>query len=150
REIFRYPTIKKLAEHINTLQQSVYTSIGRLEGRDCYPVSSAQRRLLILDQFEGIGLAYNMPGVVIVEGNLNRMRLEFALQQLLDRHEVLRTSFQLVNGEMMQQIHEHVEIHLEELAFSQGEPMGEKVEQIVRCFVRRFDLSIAPLFRVGL
>ena len=73
--------------------------------RDYYPLSSAQKRLFILEQLGGVGTSYHIPVVFIIEGPLERNRFEAALNQLIQRHESLRTSFELIEGEPAQRIH---------------------------------------------
>ena len=58
-----------------------------------YPLSSAQRRLWTLSQLEEGNRAYNLPGVYVFEGELNKEALEHAFNSLVERHEILRTVF---------------------------------------------------------
>ena len=59
----------------------------------CYPLSSSQRRLWVMNQVEGGGIAYNIPGTYIFEGRLDTAALALAFEQLIARHESLRTVF---------------------------------------------------------
>jgi hypothetical protein len=63
-----------------------------------YSVSSAQRRLWVLSQFEEGNVAYNIPGAYVFEGNLDVQALREAFHRLIDRHEILRTVFRMDNG----------------------------------------------------
>src|SRR5579863_504078 len=63
------------------------------------PVSYAQLRLWFVDQFEPGSSLYNIPWGVRLCGLLNVAALERSLQELVGRHEVLRTTFTTVNGE---------------------------------------------------
>jgi amino acid adenylation domain-containing protein len=58
-----------------------------------YPVTSAQRRLWVLSQFEEGGIAYNMRGGYVLEGELDKQAISFAFDKLIERHEILRTVF---------------------------------------------------------
>uniref|UniRef100_UPI00046FE480 non-ribosomal peptide synthetase n=1 Tax=Paenibacillus massiliensis TaxID=225917 RepID=UPI00046FE480 len=145
REIFQFPTIEQLAGLLDDRGQSVHVSIPLVEQRDYYPVSSAQKRLYVLSQLEGSELSYNMPGSLLVEGQLDRARLEEAFQQLIARHETLRTSFEIVDGEPVQRVQNEVSFMVEYEQIRE-----EETSEHMRAFIRPFDLQQAPLLRVDL
>ncbi|WP_256758213.1 non-ribosomal peptide synthetase [Cohnella sp. WQ 127256] len=145
RNVFEFPTLEQMAQAIEGMQQSAYLTIPVVEVRGTYPVSSAQKRLFILSQMEEGETSYNVPAVMTVEGAIDRKRLEANIQRLIDRHETLRTSFELVNGEPMQRVHETVDF-----VASYSRLGDEELETRVRGFVRAFDLGQAPLFRIEL
>ena len=62
------------------------------------PLSWAQERLWFLDQLEGPSPTYNMPGAMRLRGSVNLVALEQAFEEILRRHEILRTTFETVNG----------------------------------------------------
>ncbi|NEW09308.1 amino acid adenylation domain-containing protein, partial [Paenibacillus sp. SYP-B3998] len=145
RDVFRFPTIEELAQVISGMEQHAYSSIPLVGEREYYAVSSAQKRLYVLHQLEGAEMSYNMPGVMQLEGAVDRERIEAAFQRLIARHETLRTGFEMVNGELMQRIQQDVGF---EVAYTQAN--REEAGEIVRAFVRTFDLSKPPLMRIGL
>ncbi|MGG3840811.1 amino acid adenylation domain-containing protein, partial [Paenibacillus thiaminolyticus] len=146
REVFQYPTIEQMAEVITGQEHhTAYVSIPLIEESDCYPVSSAQKRLYILSQLEGGELSYNMPGVLEMEGALDRERLEEAFRQLIRRHETLRTGFELVGGEPVQRVHRDVEFEVEYVRVKE-----EEANAHLREFIQAFDLRQAPLLRARL
>ncbi|MGG1721343.1 condensation domain-containing protein, partial [Bacillus wiedmannii] len=104
RQIFKTPTIKGIGEYIDSTKESVYASIKKVEEQDYYPLSSAQRRLYILNKIEGSGVSYNMPFAMKIKGDLDVHQLEKAFHKLIERHEALRTSFVMVDGEPVQKI----------------------------------------------
>jgi amino acid adenylation domain-containing protein len=77
-------------------------SIPTIPNQPYYEVSNAQRRLWILDQYEEKQSAYNIPCAFLLRGNLNVIALEKAFESLIKRHEILRTTFQLIGGELKQ------------------------------------------------
>ncbi|PUA36864.1 non-ribosomal peptide synthetase, partial [Paenibacillus elgii] len=145
RDVFRCSTVEEMAQAIARMEEQAYVSIPTVEEREYYPVSSAQKRLYILHQLEGAEQSYNMTGELVLEGTLDRGRLEEAFRQLIARHETLRTGFELVNGEPVQRVYKEVDFAVEHYRASEAEA-GE----IVRGFVRTFDLAKPPLLRVGL
>jgi len=62
-----------------------------------FPVSSGQQRLWFLEQFQPGSPLYNSPVAVRLEGPLEAAVLEQAVNQIIRRHEILRTSFDLQN-----------------------------------------------------
>ncbi len=146
REIFSLQTIRKLAEKIRLTAggEKVYTVIPRVSERECYPVSSTQKRQYILNRLDD-DISYNLPGSIELEGRLDTARVEAALKKLLVRHESLRTGFELRDGEPVQIVRSEVPLSLE---YIQAD--GEDANALMAAFARPFDLSRAPLFRAGL
>ncbi|SEB35202.1 amino acid adenylation domain-containing protein [Tenacibaculum sp. MAR_2009_124] len=92
REIFEYTTIADLALHIATQSKGVLLPEIIAENRDeRIPLSFSQERLWFLDQFEGT-LAYHIPAIMHIEGELDIDVLEKALKTIVSRHEILRTN----------------------------------------------------------
>ncbi|WP_025028792.1 condensation domain-containing protein, partial [Caldalkalibacillus mannanilyticus] len=120
-----------------------HISIPVAEAREFYPLSSAQKRLYILQQMEGSELSYNMPDALVLKGDLDLERLEAVFQQLIQRHETLRTSFEMIDGEVKQRIHQKVDFSLEYIE------VNEELETAIDGFIRVFDLEKPPLLRVG-
>ncbi|TGV30499.1 amino acid adenylation domain-containing protein, partial [Mesorhizobium sp. M00.F.Ca.ET.186.01.1.1] len=145
KALFEHPTVAELARFLSRSEKTGYTAIQPVAAQEFYPVSSAQKRMYILQQFEGNGISYNISGAILLEGKLDYARFASAVQQLAERHEALRTSFHRIDGEPVQKVHEEVEVPLFML-----EAPEDQAEKIMREFVRPFDLGVAPLMRTGL
>ncbi|MGG0777087.1 surfactin non-ribosomal peptide synthetase SrfAA, partial [Bacillus rugosus] len=143
--LFEHPTIAALAEEAKDRESRGFAAIEPAEKQEHYPLSLAQQRTYIVSQFEDAGVGYNMPAAAILEGPLEKQKLEHAFQGLIQRHESLRTSFVLENSTPRQKIHDSVDFNIEMI-----ERGGRSDEAIMTSFVRRFDLAKAPLFRIGL
>ncbi len=147
REIFKSSTVKELAEYIQGAEKSYYSEIVPVEEKEYYSLSSAQKRLFMLNQLDDINTSYNISGAVMITGELDRECLEKAFQGLIKRHEAFRTSFELFEGEPIQRVHENVDFALVDLKVSSK---VFEIEKVVKEFIRPFNLSEAPLLRVGL
>nr|AID65222.1 putative aspartate racemase [Cystobacter fuscus] len=113
-------------------------------GPVAYRMSSAQQRMYTLSQHDGGERAYHLYGLLECEGTIDEARTEDCFRQLIARHESLRTSFEVdANGEFLQRVHPTVPFALERGAYADE-------AELVRSFVRPFQLSEAPLLRVGL
>ncbi|NIM16909.1 MAG: amino acid adenylation domain-containing protein, partial [Candidatus Aminicenantes bacterium] len=144
-QIFKTPVIRELAEIIKKAARNRFAAVEPVEKKDFYPLSSAQRRLYILQQMELNTTVYNIPQVVVLEGAINK-RLKDTINRLIRRHEGLRTSFAVVDEEPVQKINPEVNFGLVEIEHCSVTDLPG----IVTNFIRPFDLSQAPLLRVGL
>ncbi|WP_434517827.1 plipastatin non-ribosomal peptide synthetase PpsC [Bacillus subtilis] len=143
KDVFGHPTVEGLATVIREGTDSPYEAIKPAEKQETYPVSSAQKRIYVLQQLEDGGTGYNMPAVLELEGKLNPERMDRAFKELIKRHESLRTSFeQDAGGDPVQRIHDEAPFTL------QTTVLGARTEQeAAAAFIKPFDLSQAPLFR---
>lgn len=144
-EIFKTPTIRGLAESIKGNAKETFVAIEPVEEKKFYFLSSAQKRLYILHQVARNPIDYNIPMFIPLNEAPDTGHLEGTLKKLIRRHESLRTSFHLENDEPVQRVHLDVDFEIEHFDSKAG-----GVEEIVENFVRSFDLSRAPLLRVGL
>jgi acyl transferase domain-containing protein len=148
-EFFKRPTIGSLALFIaDHIGKDIYSSIEPVEKKEYYQLSSAQKRLYILNEIDNQGIGYNLPSIFILEGILNNTKLEDTFRTLLKRHESLRTSFHMMDDGPVQRVHEEVEFEIE--YYNSGNKQEMNPESILKNFTRPFDLSQAPLLRVGL
>src|SRR5262249_31386430 len=114
------------------------------------PLSFAQQRLWFIDQLEPGRATYNVPGAVRLEGELDIEALRRSLEQIVRRHEVLRTRFVSVNGEPRQVIEEVGSWALPVVDLrGLGEQERENVARELACTeaLRPFELSRGPLLR---
>jgi condensation domain-containing protein len=116
-----------------------------------FPLSFAQQRLWFIDQLEPGNPAYNIPGAVRLEGRLNVQALESVINEIVRRHEALRTRFEVEAGEPSQVIDEWRprKLMVEDLSGLPQEVREEEVNRIAREEARTgFNLSTGPLLRV--
>ncbi len=127
--------------------------IPRRRDSDSCPLSFAQQRLWFLDQLEPNSAVYNIPTAVRLTGSLNIPALEESLYEIVRRHESLRTTFAMANGQPMQVIVPDAKLSLpiEDLSdLPQAERETEALRLATREARRPFDLTRGPLLRVRL
>ncbi|MDQ3255227.1 MAG: amino acid adenylation domain-containing protein [Acidobacteriota bacterium] len=118
-----------------------------------FPTSFAQQRLWFLNQLEPGSSAYNLPIVMRVSGALNVATLEQSLDKILRRHEALRTTFAVLDGQLVQVIDPNSSLHLRLVDLCDLCQVARESEarRLVSEAIRRpFDLSVGPLFRAAL
>src|SRR5262249_42521785 len=109
--------------------------------------------LWFLDQLQPGSGAYNLWFGVRMSGELNRDGVHWAIQEIVKRHEILRTSFVIKDGNPLQAIVDELYIPVEEIQLGGGSV--HECEAKVRLWLRKesstpFDLARGPLVRVKL
>jgi len=143
KEMMEQPTIEKLATLITGKKAEVYTPIPIGSEKASYPMSSTQKRMYLLNQIDANNVTYNIPQGLKLTGQVDLKRLKSALEVLMGRHEILRTTFATVNDELTQQIHQTLPLEFCVVADNQT---SEK--QLFKAFIQPFDLASGPLLRV--
>ena len=120
--------------------------------RDTAPLSFAQLQMWVIDQLTPGNPAYNLPNAFRVRGALNVKALEDAFNAIVVRHEALRTTFTVDDGEPAQRIHQDVRIRfdvtsLEHLPVEERDAEAQALASTESC--RPFDLARPPLARVS-
>jgi thioesterase domain-containing protein/acyl carrier protein len=115
---------------------------------EVYPASLAQRRLWFLNQLQAPTAAYNVHVGLWLYGPLNVEALRDSLQEIVNRHEALRTSFALEGGELFQRVIRTYSVTLPMTDFADlSEPYPPAYEFAKREVETPFDLDKGPLFR---
>ncbi|WP_445454938.1 amino acid adenylation domain-containing protein [Flavobacterium sp. HNIBRBA15423] len=121
------------------------TEIPNAAIKATYPLTPAQFRLFLVNQFNESSLAYNQSGVLKVTGELSTEKLENVFESLIKRHECFRMSFSLdANNSPVQKVLEQVNFEIE---YIKGHETN--IDTIIHEFIRPFDLSNPPLIRVA-
>ena len=116
------------------------------------PTSFAQQRLWLLDELES-GSAYKIHRALRLTGRINVSALEKGLNEIIRRHEALRTTFRSPGGRPVQVIAENISLEMPLIDLS-GQPKAEREVEVERLTrdeaMRRFDLVKGPLFNAAL
>lgn len=151
--LFAAPTIATFSEQIGTAVQNLLPTLEPVSRNIELPLSLTQQRFWFLDQMEGPNPAYNIVRVLDLQGLLNFTALEGAIATIINRHETLRTSFGIADGQPIQIIADKLAftlpvIDLQELA--EDEKTVEAQRLITHEYLRPFDLAESSLLRVTL
>jgi amino acid adenylation domain-containing protein len=145
RAIFENKNIVSLGNYIQTLAKDRYTPIPAALPKRYYPISDAQKPIFFLYQFDSDSMFYNQPRVIKITGEIRVDMVRTALHNLIARHDILRTSFDVVDDEPVQRVWPEIEFDIEYHIASEEEARG-----IIAKSFRPFNLSKAPLLRVVL
>ena len=128
-------------------------ALGKQQRPERLPLSYAQQRLWFLDRLGGGSREYNVPGALRMRGVLNAKALEKAVNTIVQRHEILRTHFEEIDGEAVQVIAPKVwlGLEIEDLSGLEQERQKEEVSvALAQQWQEGFDLERGPLLRVKL
>jgi amino acid adenylation domain-containing protein/non-ribosomal peptide synthase protein (TIGR01720 family) len=149
REFFACPTIRELARFVDAGRQQSYQEIPAIPAADWYELSHAQRRLWLLDQMEKEHSVYNISGSFIITGPIDMDALQLAIGDMTVRHETLRTTFFIRDGEPQQKISPSpVSVFICQDFSDQPDPEGLAYNLFLTESSYRFDLETGPLFRI--
>ncbi|WP_312573375.1 condensation domain-containing protein [Clostridium sp.] len=148
-ELHKHLTVREFSRYLEkkSLIPDSYVPLVKKQNKDYYELSSAQKRLFMLDRFES-GDSYHNIEAFIIRGKVEKAHLEKtlkAIKGLIQRHEALRTSFQFVDGEPVQVVHRDIDFD-----FEYEEANENNIEAIIKTFQRPFEFSRAPLLRAKL
>jgi amino acid adenylation domain-containing protein len=116
-----------------------------------FPASFAQQRLWLIHQLEPDDPSYNVATVLRLEGQLNVQALQQALDEVVRRHEVLRTTLAIVNDSTAQIIHPQLRIPIDMIDLGDvpaEERSNDAMRRVSEEAWQPFDLEAGPLLRV--
>ncbi|MGE5324322.1 MAG: condensation domain-containing protein, partial [Actinomycetota bacterium] len=151
RVLFEAPTVRELAGRVEQEKRSGEEPgpIRRRAEGAVVPLSYAQQRLWFLEQLHPGTSLYHVPMAVRLSGELDVEALQASVNEIVRRHEVLRTSFALVEGRPVQVVHDRSTVSIPLVDLSDAGP--NSVEAIMDGETTHpFDLTQLPLFRLRL
>ncbi|HEX3131505.1 MAG TPA: non-ribosomal peptide synthase/polyketide synthase, partial [Thermoanaerobaculia bacterium] len=145
RTLFEAPVLADLAARIEISPLVEAPALRRLEDREDLPLSFGQERFWFLDRLAPGGSAYNIPFALRLHGELDVLALAAALREVVRRHEVLRTTYPMVEGRLVQRIGRDAEVALPVVDLRSAP--GEARRLVARAAAQPFDLENGPVFR---
>jgi amino acid adenylation domain-containing protein len=150
-QLFRHRTVQKLAAAVDQVELAEkIPAIIRVPRDQPIPLSYTQQRVWFIDRLTPGGSAYSIPASVRIQGSLNLVVLERVLQEIVSRHESLRTRIEVVDGEPRQVIQDRISMPLPviDLGSSPEEEQETAARRLARSEIQKpFDLQTGPLVR---
>lgn len=152
-DIFTHPTLRELSAYVDQLPRQDVSITGPsssvIRSASHLPLSFAQNRLWIIEQLYALESVYNVPIILRIQGTLDLLALQESLNEIIRRHEILRTTFGHTDGLPFQQIGP---------AFSVTIPVSNQIgktpqtlnQWIIDEGSRPFDLTEGPLVRASI
>lgn len=155
RDLFESPTVSGLAKLIardlgESEMQPQTAPINPVSRSEKMPLSSGQQRLWFLEQLQP-GALYNNFAAIRVHGPLDLTLLTKSLEGIIQRHEILRTTFHEESGKPYQRIHDTmpVNVPVQDLSALDEEEKESQVHDLAIASARQpFDLGKGPLMRI--
>ncbi|MGD2089948.1 MAG: amino acid adenylation domain-containing protein [Candidatus Aminicenantes bacterium] len=148
--------LKALLQHIRDKKERTVSPLAirpQKRDSDSFPLSFAQQRIWFLDRLEPGNPSYNLSAGFLLKGTLNAAHLEQSLTEILQRHDVLRTTFSSQDGLPVQVISPSASLSIPRINLQELPGPGPKVEALRLASQeaqRSFDLARGPLLRVML
>ncbi len=147
----RKPEIMSFLARVGQMSQAAAPAIVRLSRNEPLPLSYAQERLWVFDRLNPNSPVYNIAGAVRLKGRLDLSALERSCNEIIKRHEVLRTNFVIVNGKPRQSVLPDLQLKIPVVDIGEGSVEDREIE-VQRLAAEEaqqpFDLSTAPLLRM--
>jgi amino acid adenylation domain-containing protein len=156
KEVFNYSTIRTQAMELQKKKPVIYRAIPKAEEKEYYDLSDEMKRLYYEQKATATTITYNISTAVILEGKVEKQKIEDTFWKLIKRHESLRTSFRMIGDEPVQQIHlpGNVNFTLQfqehhQKSILRPEEPEQTVGEILKEFVTHFELEKPSLLRAA-
>ncbi len=147
KEFFAATQLSQLSQLIQTKHNKSKTNpLVAVDRRELIPLSLQQNRLWVLNELDFNKSLYNISAAYRLHGNLNTQAFETTFKNIIERHEILRTSFRKHDGQSFQHIENKMEFSITEQSVSTHE-INTRIKQEAQL---TFEIDKAPLLRVKL
>ncbi|MBJ6766255.1 non-ribosomal peptide synthetase, partial [Myxococcaceae bacterium JPH2] len=149
--VFDAPTVAEFSERLGDIAVTQAPPLKRASRTGALPLSFAQQRLWFIDQLSPGSPLYNVPLPLRLEGDLDEAALHRGFEELVRRHESLRTTFRTDAGQPVQDIHAEMAVPMAHVdlrhVLDEAQRQAEAVRLATEDARRPFDLARGPLLR---
>lgn len=146
--IYKYQTLSQMADYLDSLKTMDYTSeipTQDSKNKTFYHTSSAQKRQYVLYKMNSKSIAYNILEAFKITGELDADKLENSLNLLFNLHEIFRTTYCIMDKQVMQKIHPNSKFKLRRIYVDYF--CKDEIQSILESIEKPFDLENLPLVR---
>lgn len=130
----------EILKFFRSVRKKQIFDIIKAESKECYRLSSAQKRLYFLYACDKMSTSYNEFQVLRIGGPLDKERVHLAFNKIIQRQEILRTSFSISNEEPVQRVHQNFVFEMDWFQLSE-----DNVGGFVKEYSKPFDLETPPI-----
>ncbi|WP_281817998.1 condensation domain-containing protein, partial [Vallitalea longa] len=148
-DLLKNPSVEMLVDNFiendNPIhEKNIHEMVG--ERDKINTVSSVQKRVYLANKFDENITNYNMSGALEIIGSVDKDKINRVFKKLINRHDILRTSFKEKGSDILQVVHSQVDFEIESI----GDISYAELDSTINGFIKSFDLKEAPLLRVGI
>ncbi|NTU90172.1 MAG: AMP-binding protein, partial [Actinobacteria bacterium] len=144
-EVYKTPFLDSCAALIDAAESSYRKPIRPASSRRIHPASSLQRRMFILSKQNPGSVAYNIPMSFAFSQPIDEEKMHNALDRLVKRHSILRTSLKLHNGATVQNVQKNAVLDFQSLNCAEA-----RLDATLKSLIRPFDIEQCPLLHSAL
>ncbi|WJQ84449.1 linear gramicidin non-ribosomal peptide synthetase LgrA [Brevibacillus brevis] len=144
-QLFKHPTIRQLKRLFTEQEQTNLQPLQELSEQQEYETSAVEKRMYIIQQQDVESIAYNVTFTVDFPHSVDVEHIQMALQELVMRHEGLRSTYHMYHDEIVKRI-----VTCSELSFVRQTGVEEVLHSLLAEHIKPFDLAKAPLLRAGI
>ncbi|WP_431911920.1 amino acid adenylation domain-containing protein [Micromonospora carbonacea] len=152
-DLYHHPTVRELAARTQRLLDdspgggpaTASAPLAPAHPATAYPITTSQSGIYYLQRLDPHSTAYNIPLSFSIRGPLDAVRLQKAVDELVLRHDAFRTRFAIRDRKVVGLVESAVDVPVLRQTIQPGAETD-----VLRGFVRPFDLAVAPLVRVKL
>lgn len=141
--VFQHAVVKELAAILNEYSDECSEMLPKAEEKTYYDISSTQKRTYLSYKIDENNTSYNSPYCFILKGDVDVKRVMHTIQKIIERHEILRTSFEVVDGRLVQVIKNDVCVNI---CYEKNNDIEQ--DTAIKYFIQSFDLTKPPLLRI--
>ncbi len=145
RDIFTYPTVRQMASVLEHREKADETVIPHVEKKEHYMVSDAQKRIYLMSAASMGEEGWHISFCAKMKEKPDIAGLEKACARMIDRYEILRTTFHVKDSRIVQHVHETAEFHIDILDAGNRNP-----DPVIEgYYAGEYELDRLFLFRIG-
>ncbi|AQU69570.1 non-ribosomal peptide synthetase [Streptomyces niveus] len=143
--IFERPTLREFSDVVARTAFDPAAPIPAAPRKDSYRASASEERMYFLWTLDPSSRLYNIPMAYVVKGAVDRERLHRAVNDVIAKHDILRTTFHMEGGRLEQRILPSAQVTLSDLGTT-----DETLEELVTAWAKPHNLRVGPPIRAGL